>query len=107
GRRYIGDVSHLSGEIRRHEIHIVGEILPRAGDLWHQCLSAESALRAYFARNASHFFCEGAQLVHHGVDGVLQLEDLAFDIDRDLAREIAFGDRGGDVGNVSDLTGQV
>jgi hypothetical protein len=30
-----------------------------------------------------------------GVDGVLELEDLALHVDRDLLREVAVGDRGG------------
>jgi hypothetical protein len=36
---------------------------------------------------------EGRELVHHRVDGVLELEDLAFHVHRDLAREVALRDR--------------
>ena len=39
--------------------------------------------------------------------GVLELEDLAADVDGDLLREVAFGDGGRDVGDVADLRGQV
>src|SRR5207237_10030276 len=46
-------------------------------------------------------------LVHHGVDGVFQLEDLALDVDRDLLREVAGGDGRGHLGDVAHLAGQV
>src|SRR5262249_55149809 len=46
-------------------------------------------------------------LVHHDVDGVLQLEDLTFGIRRDLKGKVARGDGRGDVGNIADLGGQV
>jgi hypothetical protein len=34
---------------------------------------------------------ERAELIHHGVDSVLEFEDFSPDIDGDLAREIPFG----------------
>ena len=46
-------------------------------------------------------------MVHHGVHGVLELENLALHIDCDLAGEIAFRHRGGDVGNVPDLARKI
>ena len=73
----------------------------------HVGLAAELALGADFARHAGHFRGERAQLVHHGVDGVFQLQDLALDVHRDLLGEVAVGHRGGDVGDVADLAGQV
>ena len=50
---------------------------------------------------------ERRELVHHRVDGVLQLQDLAARVDRDLLRQVAVGDRGGHLGDVADLVGQV
>ena len=47
------------------------------------------------------------QLVHHHVDGVLQLEDLALHVHRDLLRQVAVGHRGGHVGDVTHLARQV
>src|SRR5690606_24869843 len=41
------------------------------------------------------------------INGVLELEDLALDVDGDLLRQVAGGDRGGDLGDVADLRGQV
>ena len=59
------------------ELTRVGEVLPGAGDALHVGLAAELAFGADLAGHAGHFGGEGRQLVDHGVDGVLQLEDLA------------------------------
>ena len=50
---------------------------------------------------------EGVELIDHRVDGVLQLEDFAPDVDGDLARQVAAGDGGGHLGDVAHLGGQV
>src|SRR5205814_3016882 len=70
-------------------------------------LAAQPAFGAYLTRHARHLTCESVQLVDHGVDRVLELEDLAPDVHRDLLRQVALLDRGGDLGNVADLAGQV
>ena len=69
----------------------------------HLGLAAELALGADLAGHARHLGGEGAELVHHGVDGVLQLQDLALDVDGDLLGQVAVGDGGGDVGDVAHL----
>src|SRR5262249_50438730 len=46
------------------------------------------------------------ELVHHGVDGFLEQQDLSADTDRDLPGEVTAGNGGGDIGNVADLAGQ-
>ena len=73
----------------------------------HLGLAAELAFGADLARHAGDFRGERAELIDHRVDGVLQLEDLAADVDGDLLREVAVGDGGGDLGDVADLRGQV
>ena len=50
----------------------------------HLGLAAQLAFGAHLAGHAGHFGGERAELVHHGVDGVLQLQDLALDVDGDL-----------------------
>src|SRR5207237_7766085 len=75
----------------------------RSSDL----LTAELAFGAHFAGHACHFRGEGTELVHHRIDRVLQLENLALDVDGDLARQIAGGDGGGDFGDVAHLAGEV
>src|SRR5262249_46042013 len=44
----LGDVAHLAGQVRRHEVHVVGEVLPRAGDAGHDGLAAPLAVRPVF-----------------------------------------------------------
>ena len=58
--------------------------LPRARDALDLGLAAELALGADLARHARDLVGERAQLVDHRVDGVLELEDLALDVDGDL-----------------------
>src|SRR5258707_4822645 len=47
------------------------------------------------------------ELVDHGVDHVLQLQDLALDVYRDFAVEVAARHRRGDVGDVTHLCREV
>src|SRR6202034_3136969 len=102
-----GDVAHLAGEVARHGIDLVGEVLPHPTHVLDVRLAAEPALGADLARHAGHLGGKGVQLVHHGVDGLLQLQDLALDVGGDLARQVAVGDGGGDFGDVAHLTGEV
>src|SRR5581483_10068244 len=103
----VGDVAHLRGQVAAHGVHGVGEILPGAGDAGHDRLTAELAVGADFARHARHFGGEGAELVHHRIDGFLQLQDFAAYVDRDLLRQVAVGDRDRHLGDVTDLAGQI
>ncbi len=73
----------------------------------HHGLAAEAALGADLACDARHLGRERAQLIHHRVDGFLELQDLAAHIDRDLLRQVAVGHGDRDVGDVAHLVGQV
>ena len=106
-RSDFGDVAHLASQVAGHEVHVVGEIFPRAGDAGHLRLAAEFSFRADFAGDARDFAGERVELVHHRVDGVLEFENFAFHIDRDLARQIAAGHGRRNFGDVSDLAGKV
>src|SRR5262249_7824747 len=107
GGGHLGDIAHLAGEVAGHRVDVVGQVLPGAGDARHHRLTAELALGADLAPHAGHLGGKAVELVDHGVDGVLQLENLALDVDRDFARQIAAGDRGGDLGDVAHLAGEV
>ena len=50
---------------------------------------------------------EGVELIDHRVERVLELQDLAFDVDGDLLREVAVGYCGSDVGDVPHLAGKI
>src|SRR5207302_1793164 len=80
----VGDVTHLAGEVTGHEVDVVGQVLPGAGYVLDARPIAELAFGADLAGHARHLGRERAQLIHHRVNGVLELEDFAFDIDGDL-----------------------
>src|SRR2546427_3514845 len=105
--RHLGDVADLAGEVAGHEVDVVRELLPRAGDALDVGLAAELALGADLASDAGHLVGESVELIDHRVDGVLELEDLALDVDSDLLGEVAVGDRGRHLGDVPHLTGEV
>src|SRR5262249_8557456 len=104
---YFGDIANLAGEIVGHGVHVVGQIFPGAGDARHDRLAAELAFGPDLTGNAADFSGETIEVVDHCVDGVLQLEYLVFDIDRDLSIEVATCNRRCDLGDVADLRGQV
>ena len=87
GRNRSGNVSniaHLRSEIARHRIHTVGQIFPGAGDAFHFRLATEFSFAAYLPGHACYFRGEGTKLIHHRVDGVLELQNFAAHIDRDF-----------------------
>src|SRR5205085_10873901 len=102
--RHLGDVAHLPCEIRGHHVDRVGQVLPRAGDALDVRLPAELPFAAHLARHARDLAGERTELIDHGVDGVLQLQDLAARIDGDLLRQIAVGHGGGYRGDVARRT---
>src|SRR5206468_2196680 len=103
----VGDVAQRGREGAGHRVDVVGQVLPGPGHALHLGLAAELPFRADLAGHARDLGRERAELVHHGVDRVLQLEDLAPHVDGDLLGEVAVGHGGGDVGDVADLAGQV
>src|SRR5262249_43819491 len=88
-------------------VDVVGEVLPDAADASDLRLTAELALGTDLARHARHFGGEGVELVDHGIDRLLQLQDFALHVGSDLARQVAVGDGSGHLGNVAYLTGEV
>ena len=88
-RHDLGDPAHLRRQVRRHEVHVVGQVLPRAADALHLRLAAELALGADLAGDARHLVGERRELVDHRVDRVLEAQDLALRVDGDLARQVA------------------
>src|SRR5262249_46531095 len=101
------DVADLAGKVRSHEVDVVGQIFPGASDIGNLRLAAELAFGADFAGHARDLTGEGVELVHHGVDGVLELQDFSLHVDGDLAGKVALGHGGGDFGDVSNLSRQV
>ncbi|NNU44322.1 hypothetical protein HK415_15865 [Ramlibacter sp. B156] len=107
GGRHAGDVAHLRGEVGRHGVHGVRQVLPGARDARHLRLTTELAFGTHFLGHARHFGREAVQLVHHRVDGFLQLQDLAAHVHRDLLGQVAAGDGRGHVRDVAHLRREV
>src|SRR5205823_2592838 len=95
------------GQVSGALVGLVGPRPPPAGAPRYRALPAELALGAHLAGDAGDLVGERPELVDHGVDRVLQLQDLAADLDGDLLGEIAAGDGRGHLGDVADLAGQV
>ncbi len=68
---------------------------------------AQLAFGADLARHARDLRGKRPELIDHRVDGVLQFEELALDVDGNLLREVAVGDGRGHFGDVADLGRQV
>src|SRR5205823_12655062 len=69
--------------------HRVVQLLPRARDAFLLRLSATLPRRPGLALFPYTTLFRSRELVHHRVDRVLELEDLAFHVHRDLAREVS------------------
>ena len=95
--RHLGDVADLAGEVRGHEVDVVGQVLPGAGDALDLGLTAELAFRSDLARDAGHLGGEGAELADHGVDDLADAQELAaqraaVDLELHGLRQVALGD---------------
>ncbi len=73
GDRDVGNVSDLRGEVRRQQVHVIGEVLPGAGDARDLGLTTELALGADLAGDAGHLAGEGVELIDHRIDGLFEL----------------------------------
>jgi hypothetical protein len=107
GRRHLGNVAHLSREVGAHGVDRIGQVFPGTGHALHIGLAAQFSFGAHFARDPRHLGRKGAQLVHHGVDGVLEFEDFALDVHRDLFGQVTGGHGRRHLGDVAHLRGQV
>src|SRR5256885_940278 len=65
GRRDLGDVAHLRGQIVGEQVDVVRQILPRARYARHHGLRAQNAIDAYGARHVRDLLSEHAQRVRH------------------------------------------
>src|SRR5204863_10023 len=102
-----GEFAELNRQVRGHQVDVVGQVFPGAGDAAYIGLAAELAFGAHVFGDACYFGGERGKLVHHGVDGDLQLEDFALHVDGDFFGQVAVGHGGGHGGDVTHLRGQV
>src|SRR5207302_4764522 len=83
------------------------QVLPRAAHAAHLRLSAQLPFGAHLACDAGDLRGERVELIDHRVDGVLQFENLAFDVDGNRLRQITVRNGGRHFGDVAYLTGEV
>src|SRR5262249_40577624 len=105
--RHFGNVAHLRGQVTGHRVDVVGEVFPGASHTRHVGLPTQPPLRADFTRHARPLPCELVELVHHGVERFLQLQDFTTHVDGDLTGQVTSGDGRGHLGDVAHLPGQV
>ena len=65
------DATYLVRQVCRHDVHRVGQVLPRSGDAGNLRLAAQLALGADLAGDTRDLCGERAQLIDHRVDRVL------------------------------------
>src|SRR5207253_2764716 len=106
-RGHVRDVAHLAGQVPSHRVHAIGEVLQSGGAATNIGLAAELALGAHLTGHARHLGREAVELVHHAVDGVLQLQDFAPHVDGDLPGQVAVGHGRRHVRDIAHLAGQV
>src|SRR5439155_509329 len=82
---------------------VVSEVLPDADNTSDLRLAAQLAFGTDLAGDAGNFRGEAVELIDHDVDGVLQLADLALDIDGDLLGKVPAGNSRRHVGDVAHL----
>ena len=90
----VGNVAHLRREIAGHQVDVLGQIFPGAGDAFDSGLAAQFAFRAHLTSDTRDFRSKGRQLIDHGVYDFrrpqkFSLELSAFDIDRHCFGKIA------------------
>src|SRR5206468_2414895 len=107
GGRDFRDISDLTCEVGSHEIDVLRQVLPCATHTKHLRLATELAFCTNLPGDAGNFARECVELVHHGVDGVLELENLALDVDGNLAGQVTAGNCRRYLGDISDLGRQV
>jgi hypothetical protein len=103
----VRNVADLRCEIRGQHVDVVGQVFPCAGYPADFSLATQSALGADLLGDACNFCGEGVKLIDHLIDHVFDLKNLAFNIDRDLLRQVAVSDCRRDLGHVAQLDRQI
>jgi len=57
-------------------VHVIGQIFPSSANTFHIGLTTEATFSTDLFRNPSDLGSEGVQLIHHGINGVFQLENF-------------------------------
>src|SRR5207245_617727 len=79
----LGVAPGLAGQVAGHDVHARRPVVLDAADAPHLGLTTQAAFGAHLASDTRHLVGERVELVDHRVDRLLELEDLAPDVDRD------------------------
>ena len=104
---HLGDRAHLGGQVRRQQVHVAGQVLPRARRARHVGLAAEAAFHAHFARDRGDLVGEDRERLGHVVDGVGERRDFALRLHEEVLLQVAFRHRGDDLHDAAHLLGEV
>ena len=104
----VGDVADLGGEVARHEVDAVGQSPSRCRRHRARCAWPPS-LPSVPTSRATRVTSEANELSWSTIVlmGVLELENFAAHVDGDFAGQVAAGDGGGHLRDVTNLVGQV
>ena len=101
------DVAYLTGEVRGQQIDIVCQVFPGAGNAFDVGLTAQLTFCTHLASDTGDFRRKGIEPIHHGVEGIFQLQDFSLGFHRNLFGEIPIRHRCGHIGDVAHLIGEV
>src|SRR5207249_5997960 len=100
---HLRDTPSLRGPLAVYRVDAVGQVLPGPGHAADLRLPPELAFGPDLPGHAGDLRGEAVELINHGVDGVLQFQDLAPHVDGDLLREVTIRHRRSDIGDIADL----
>ncbi len=107
GRCDLGHVPQLDRQVAGHGVHVIGEILPGTGHPLYLGLTTQLPFGTDLPGHPGYFRGKRAELINHGVDHVLDLEDLAFNVHGDFLGKVTLGDGCCDLGHVPQLDRQI
>src|SRR5690606_41337922 len=86
--RTLGNVAHLAGEVRRHEVHVVGQIPPRTRHTTYLSLATELALGTHLTGHPSHLIGKRRQQIGRPHDCTPDTRKPRMPAHRGLLRQI-------------------
>jgi hypothetical protein len=100
-------LTNVSVVVKGTYINVVSQLLPSALNADDLGLTTENTFCADFLGHTRNLRGEYRELVHHGVDGELQVKNLALDVDGDFTSQISpcYGFR--NIRNLSNLIREV
>ncbi|KAH3673385.1 hypothetical protein WICPIJ_009837 [Wickerhamomyces pijperi] len=103
----LGEGSDLGSQIGSHQVDIGDNFLPQTINVTDLSLNTQLTFNTDILSNSGNFTDEQLQRVHHLVDCQFQIKNLTLSLDMNLLGEVTISNSLGDVGDRSNLVGQV